>query len=244
MSLNSLARFGVILVSGLGVMQANAVTQNTKGGFVDLNVYPYLSDVEADSVATINIAANLENRFSYFSLTNFINQPATDELQDTTGYYTEQNIRWQIADQSPLDLTAQFNFRTGQDNDRHRLGFRWRMADTEWLKEYFAAVYLSWSMNFHLYQWDSEPGHVWQIEHSFRMTFPYVSDRLYLAGFIDHTFNQDLPDSYPASPVVWETQLGYEVFENFFAIAEYRVNQYNRQDVNNVAVGVEYLMKW
>ena len=76
------------------------------------------------------------------------------------------------------------------------------------------------------------------------MTFPYISNRLYLSGFIDHTFNQDLPDGYPSSPAVWETQLGYEIVDNFYAIAEYRINQYNRNDVNNLALGLEYLIKW
>ena len=48
--------------------------KNTSAGFIDLNVYGYLSDIDADSVITINTAASLPNRFSYFSLTNLINQ--------------------------------------------------------------------------------------------------------------------------------------------------------------------------
>lgn len=221
-----------------------AGNKNASAGFVDINVYGYLSDIDADSVVTINTAASLPNRFSYFSLTNLINQPNSDELTDSTAYYTEQNIRWQLSSESPLDLTAQFNFRTGQDNDRHRIGARWRLNDTAWLKKFFSNIYLNWAINFHAYQWDSEPGYVWQIEHTYRMTFPYINNRIYLAGFIDHTFNQDLPDDFPASPVVWETQVGFEILDNFYAIMEYRVNQYNRKDVNNLALGVEYLIKW
>lgn len=224
--------------------QVMALSKNTSGGFIDINAYGYLTDFETDSVVTINAAATLSNRFSYFSLTNFINQSGTDELQDTTGYYTEQNIRWQIRENSPLDLTAQFNFRTGVDNDRHRLGFRWRLNDTNFLRNFMSTIYLSWAINFHLYQQDSEPGNVWQIEHSYRMTFPYISNKLYLAGFIDHTFNQQLPAGYPSDPVVWETQIGYELLENFYAITEYRINEYNRSDVNNLAVGLEYMIKW
>lgn len=221
-----------------------AVTKNSSGGFIDLNGYGYLSDNDADSVITINLASTLPQRFSYFSLTNFLNQPNSNELSDTTGYYTEQNIRWQLTDSSPLELTAQFNFRTGEDNDRYRAGMRWRLHDTAYLQQLFTAINLNWSINFHAYQWDSEPAHVWQIEHTFRMTFPYLSDRLYLSGFIDQTFNQDLPDNYPEAPVVWETQVGYRLVENLFAIIEYRINEYNRSDVNNVAMGIEYLIKW
>ncbi len=223
---------------------AKATTKNTASGFVDLNAYGYLSDNDADSVATVNIAASLPERFSYFSLTNFINQPGVGEFADTTAYYTEQNIRLQLANDSPLDLTAQFNFRTGQNNDRHRLGVRWRLNDSHYVKDFLSSINLIWSINVHAYQWDSEPGYVWQIEHSYRMTFPYLSNRLYLSGFIDHSFNQDLPDNYPSDPVVWETQVGYEIAGNFFAIMEYRVNEYNRNDVNNLALGIEYLIKW
>lgn len=232
-----------LLLCGTSLL-SSAAQKNTTGGVIDINVYPYLSDVETDSVATINVAANLPNRFSYFSLTNFSNQENSSELQDTVGFYTEQNVRWQVADESPLDLTLQLNFRSGVDNDRHRLGVRWRMNDTSALTEFFQTINLSWAVNFHLLQLDSEDAQVWQMEHSYRMTFPSLSKRLYLAGFIDHTFNQDLPAGHPQRPVVSETQLGYELMENFYAIAEYRINQYNRQDVNNVAVGLEYLIKW
>ncbi|MGJ8687311.1 MAG: hypothetical protein ACSHWQ_07520, partial [Spongiibacteraceae bacterium] len=45
-------------------INANAESKNTKGGFIDFNLYPYLSDVDSDSVFTINIAAALENGFS------------------------------------------------------------------------------------------------------------------------------------------------------------------------------------
>jgi hypothetical protein len=79
------------------------------------------------------------------------------------------------------------------------------------------------------------------MEHSFNLKFPYLSDRLYfLGGGIDHTFNQDLPDN----PIVGEAQLGYRLVENLYAVAEYRINEYRRSDVNNLALGVEDKIKW
>ena len=47
-----------------------------KSGFLDFNLYPYLSDVDNDNTLTINALANLPGRFQYFSLTNFGNQIA------------------------------------------------------------------------------------------------------------------------------------------------------------------------
>lgn len=218
--------------------------KNSSGGFLDFNIYPYLRDVDEDNVITINIGAKLPKRFSYFSLTNFGNVDNKSELKETTSYYTEQNIRWQVAENSPIDLTAQMNFRTGDDNDRHRLGVRWRLNDTEQLKSLFNAIHLSYSINLHAIQFDNEDGHVWQMEHVFKLTFPYISDRLYLAGFIDHTFNQDLPSEIPSNPIVGEAQLGFRLVENLFVVTEYRVNQYRRSDVNNLAVGVQYKIVW
>jgi len=76
------------------------------------------------------------------------------------------------------------------------------------------------------------------------MTFPYISERLYLSGFADHTFNENLPTAIPSNPIVAEAQLGYRLIPNTFAIAEYRVNQYRRNNVNNIAVGMEYKKTW
>jgi len=217
---------------------------NSRGGFLDFNIYPHLSDVDSDNVLTLNIASKLPARFSYFSLTNIGNVKGDSELKDTTSYYTEQNIRWQIQEASPIDLTIQMNFRTGEDNDRHRLGLRWRLNDTQALQSTFARLNLSYSVNWHAIQFDNEDPDVWQLEHVFRMTFPYLTDRLYFAGFIDHTFNQDLPRGFPTNPIVGEAQLGYRLFENFHLVTEYRVNEYRRSDVNNLATGFEYKVIW
>ena len=224
--------------------QVSASVKDTSGGFIDANVYPYLSDVNNDNVISINAFAKLSNRFSYFSLINLGNEEDEDALSELNTFYTEQNIRWQVSKGSPLDLTLQMNFRSGDDNDRHRLGFRWRINDTQLFKAAFKAINLNWSINFHLKQFDNVSEDIWQMEHVFRMTFPTLTNRLYLAGFIDHTFNENLSDKMPSNPMVGEVQLGFRLIENLFLVAEYRVNEYRRADVNNMALGLEYLIKW
>lgn len=222
----------------------SAEVRNSQSGFLDFNVYPYLSDVDNDSVFTLNIAATLPKRFSYFSLLNISNQPADNELGDTTNYYTEQNIRWQFRDSSPLDLTVQYNMRSGEDNDRLRFGVRWRINDSPALQSLFAKIHLRYAVNLHAIQIDDSDASVWQLEHSFALRFPYLSDRLYLAGFIDHTFNENLAMQIPSNPIVAEAQLGYRLIENLYIVNEYRLNEYRRSDVNNLAIGVEYKIKW
>ncbi len=234
----SLLFLGILFIAGT----VEAANKNSSGGFIDFNVYPYLSDVDSDNVVTINIAAKLKNRFSYFSLTNFSSQPGAGG--DTVNYYTEQNLRWQMWEGGPLDLTLQLNFRSGNDNDRHRIGVRWRLNNTAFLEDFFKQLNLAYSINFHVVQFDHEEAYVWQMEHVFRMTFPKLTDRLYLAGFMDHTFNQDLPTTYPKRPIVGEVQLGFRLIGNLYAIAEYRLNEYRRSDTDNLAAGLEYIVKW
>ncbi len=209
-------------------------------GFIDLNAYPYLQDVDSDARFVINTASSLPHRMSYFGFINVIDQTFEETGQDKTIYFTEQNLRWQVAEGSPFDLTFQANLRSGSGNDRYRLGIRWRLNDTAWLASFFKALNMRYALNLHAIQFDQLEGTAWQLEHSFGMTFPYISDKLYLAGFIDHNFNEPLPDTIPDDPIVTEVQLGYEFAPGWFVISEYRVNQYRRSDVNNLAVGLEY----
>ncbi len=213
-------------------------------GFIDFNFYPYLSDVDNDNTVTINIAAQLPEDFSYFSLTNLSNQSNAGELSDTTSYYTEQNLRWKISQSSSLDLTAQLNFRTGDNNDRHRLGIRWRLNDFYAFKDFFQSIHLNYSLNLHAIQFDDQPADIWQIEHAFFMRFPYISKQLYMAGFIDHTFNEDLISDISKNPIVAEAQIGYEILQHFYLTAEYRINEYRYSDTSNLALGIEYKIIW
>jgi len=225
-------------------LMTSAQAKDSAGGFLDFNLYPYLSDVDNDSVFTINASAKLTNRLSYFSLINFINPSNDSRSIDPTTYYTEQNLRWQITPDSPFDLTMQLNFRSGEDNNRHRLGVRWRLNNTSYLQDIFNKLHMSYSINLHAIQFDQEEGDVWQLEHAFLMKFPYLSKDLYLFIFVDHTFNQTLPNNIPNNPIVAEAQLGYKIANNFYLITEYRINEYRRKDVNNLALGIEYKINW
>ena len=234
----------VFLILLLFSLNSYGKTKNSSGGFLDFNVYSHLSDVDNDSIFTLNIAANLPNRLSYFSLINLINQDGSGNISDSTHYYTEQNIRWQIAENSPVDFTMQLNFRSGEDNDRHRFGLRWRLNDTSFLRRAFQKINLSYAINLHAIQFDHEDANVWQLEHALMLKFPWLSKRLYLSAFADQTFNQNLPAHLPSSPIVAEAQLGYRIIDNFYLITEYRLNQYRTSDVNNLAFGAQYKVIW
>lgn len=225
-------------------LAATASDAKRANGFIDANLYPYLANTGSDNFLSVLAALTFGGRLSYFSLTNFGNFKGDGTVADRDTFYTEQNLRWRLSKTSPLDLTAQLNFRSGSLNDRYRFGIRWRLSDTEGFKPFFQSLNLTYSVNWHAVQIDHEDAYVWQLEHAFKFVFPSISRRLYLAGFADHTFNQNLPATFPKNPIVGEVQLGYRLFDKMFAVAEYRVNQYRRGDVINFALGVEYKVSW
>ncbi len=212
-------------------------------GFLSFNAYPYLSDVNSDSNFTFAAGSSIKNGFSYFGFTNLYNVE-DDSSKETTHYFTEQNLRWRKGPGSPWELTYQANFRTGANNDRHRVGIRWHLDELPWIGYALDYLNIRWAVNVHAIQFDHDPANAWQIEHSYSAKFPTLSDRLYLAGFIDHAINETLPANLPSNPIVSETQLGYRLVDEFYLIAEYRINQYRRSDVNNLAVGLEYKIRW
>ncbi|MDO3383639.1 hypothetical protein [Gilvimarinus algae] len=209
----------------------------TPRGMLDFNLYPYQSDVDTDSVFTLNTASTLPGRLSYFG---FINLAGQNDGTDTTGYYAEQSLYWKTGASYGLDLTAQAAFASGEDNDKLRLGVRWRAHDTGFSRALFEYLHLNYTLNLHFVQFDHSSAYVWQLEHAFYLRMPYLSERLYLGGFMDHTFNEDLPTGFPSNPVVAEAQLGYRLWDRLYLVGEYRINQYRRSDVNNFAAGLEY----
>lgn len=232
------------MLLALFISFVSAPRLSVAGGFVDLNFYPELTEENADSVFTVNLFAKLPARFQYFSLTNVINADRSKELSGTYKFYTEQNLRWAISENQPWDLTTQWNFRSGKDSERIRFGARWRLSDASNLEAFFDVIHLSYSINFHVVQLDHVTADVMQMEHAFRKTFPDISDRLYLAGFVDHTFNEDLPGNYPEAPIVGEVQLGCRLSGDWNLVAEYRVNEYRQASTRNLALGLQYLINW
>lgn len=231
-----------LLAASVACCAAHADSQHTHHGMLDFNVYPYLSDVDSGTVFTVNAASTITDRLSYFGFVDFAGQDT--ERGDTNGYYSEQTLYWQTADNSGFDVTAQASLASGDDNDKLRLGARWRANDTAFSQAFFDRIHLYYSLNMHMVQLDHSSAYVWQMEHVFNLRMPYLTDRLYLRGFMDHTFNEDLPSEFPDTPIVGEVQLGYQLWGNLYAVAEYRLNQYRRSDVNNFAAGLEYTISW
>lgn len=215
--------------------------QQRRPAQIAFNFYPYLHDVKTDSDFTINMLVPLPARFSYFS---FINISDVLSSGDADFLLTEQNLIWQVSERLPLDLVAQDIIRHGRDNDTIHLGVRWRLNNTPALAAFFRAINLNYAVQIFPTRIDQRDVGGWQISHSYQMTFPYISDRLYLGGFLDHNIDETSRPGFTRDNIVSETQFGVRLYKQLYAVAEYRVNDYRRSDNTNFGAGFEIKTSW
>jgi hypothetical protein len=209
--------------------------------FLDTNLYPYQRSVDDDVDATVFARAALPGRFSYFGYANFKGVVTGGSAKFDR---SEQNLRYAISEKLPLDLNLQGVFARGDGNDFYQLGIGWRLNDTPGWSDFFDRNNILYRLTVQLKQFNTGESGVWAVEHWFLWRMNRISDRLYLNGFIDQTFGQDLPDSFPTNPIVAEVQLGARVWKDFYAVIEYRNNQRRVGNEENVAIGIEYKTRW
>lgn len=231
--------FALILVCLL--LPLNAYAQQRRPAQIAFNFYPYLSDVKTDSDFTINMLVPLPSRLSYFSFINF-----SDALSEGNADFmlTEQNLIWNVSEKLPVDLVAQDIIRRGRNNDTIHLGIRWRLNNTPALASFFRAINLNYALQIFPTRIDQRDVGGWQISHAYQMTFPYISDRLYLGGFLDHNIDETTRPGLTRDYVISETQFGIRLYRQLYAVVEYRINDYRRSDNTNLGAGFEIKTSW
>ena len=201
-------------------------------------MYPYLDRVENDTDLTMTINwRRLPGRFSYFSFMNFTGALSGDDLRFSR---SEQNLRWSISDKLPIDLNLQAILVDGSGNDLTQLGVGWRVHHTPGISDLFRRMGLTYRMTWQFKRFTSGDDSAWQLEHFFKWRIPGTDRRLYISGFVDQTFDLNLPDVFPGTPIVAEVQGGFRLFGEFYVVAEYRVNEFRLGDEHNIAAGFEY----
>lgn len=222
-----------LLALPLAHAQVTTERKATKGLF-DFNYY---RDGREFNVMTVNLLADIEGRFQYFSLTNLESEVKAADKTDSTIYYTEQNLRWKFSQDGFVSLSAQAALQSGEENDLARGGVLVDFGQVPPFKEFFKKYNFAFAVNFFPVQIDELNGNNWQMEYIYNLTIaPDIFDeRLYLAGFADQNIGPD--------EVVWVTehQLGFRTFDNFFIVAEYRINEYLSKSTG-WAGGLEYVL--
>jgi hypothetical protein len=216
------------------------LTANAQGN-ISFNLYPWLDDVNTDSDFTVTTFIPLPHRFSYFS---FVNIGGVLHSGSPKFIITEQNIRWNISEKYPVDFVAQDTIRNGHDNDTIHLGLRWRLNNTSQLREFFNKISLAYSFHVFPIRFDQRDLGGWQVSHVYTMTFPYISDRLYFSGFFDHNIGEGSASTGRRDNIVSENQFGVRLYKQFYAVLEYRFNEYRRNNKNNLGAGIELKTSW
>lgn len=205
-------------------------------GFVDFNIY---NDTRNFSTLTYNILLQLSKRFQYFSLTNHDGLLGSPDLATT---YAEHNLRYKISKSSPLDLTMQYVIRNGKQNDDIKLGFRWRLNNTNKISAFFKKLKMSYSINPMMVQFrnQSKTKYATQLEHVYNINLfsEKFNNRLYLGGFADQIINYN--NGNISFTWVTEHQLGYKIYNRFFVVLEYRINQFITKKQTGLGYGLEY----
>jgi hypothetical protein len=208
---------------------------------VDTNLYPYLDPIATDVDLSLRVNARFPGGVSYFG---FMDYQGVASDGDFDFVRSEQSLRWSIFESLPLDLNLQAIIVDGSGNDITQLGIGWRVHDTPAFAALFERINLIYRITFQLKRFSSRNDEGWQMEHFFKMRFPGVSDRLYLSGFLDQTFDLKRPAAFPESPIVTEIQAGARIWKDIYVVAEYRINQFRLGNEHNLAAGVEYQYAW
>ena len=208
---------------------------------IDLNFYPYQHSIDNDVDFTALINANLPGRFSYFSWTNVRGVVTSGPAEFVR---TEQNLRYALSESVPLDLNLQGWFSEGDGNDYTQIGVGWRIHSTPAFESFFDRIHLIYRLTFHLRRFGTDDTDVWQLQHAFRLTTPQWSNRVYLAGWMKQTFGLDKRSGVPSQPIIGEAQLGVRLWRQLHAVAEYRHNQFRPSNRSNLAVGLEYKLRF
>jgi hypothetical protein len=206
---------------------------------IDLAIYPYQRTVEDDVDFTATINGNLPGRLSYFSYTNFKGVVSGGSAVFDT---SKQFIHLEVSNTLPFDLVAQGVLLHGDRRDFVQAGLRWRINDTPGLARFFKNVNVIWHASIFPVRWGARDtaADAWALEYFFRLTAPNFSNRVYVSGFYDQTFNEEVPGFMPSRPVIAEVQVGYRVWKQLHMVAEYRVNERRRGEHRNIAAGLEY----
>ena len=238
---DSVCRLGLLIIAGLLATPAFSQNREAPDWFGDLSLYPYRRMVDEDVDLTVTLNGNLPGRLSYFSYTNFT---GLTNGRSAAFDRSEQNFRYAIADKLPIDINLQGIFGHFQNDDYWQMGLSWRVNDTPGMRDLFDRMHLVYRLTWQPWRFGPNSPGGWGLEHFFRLSLPTFSNGLYISGFVDQAFNEDLPDWMPRRPIVAEVQIGARVWKNFYAIGEYRINERRGDERYNFAAGLEYKFRW
>lgn len=216
------------------------VAESHRFGFMDFNGY---YDTRKGTTLSINYLAILNKKLSYFSFINY--QQGAFEIEkpnDFDFFYSEHNLTYSPFKNLPIDLNVQAVIVGGEKNDKIRFAPSWRVHNTPGLDKFFKSINMSWGINFHLLQFSAAPkdDFTWQMEHFYKIDIApkKLNNRVYISVFADHTLGGEL-----SKGLVMEHQIGVRLFDQFYAVGEYRYFSYLPDKYKSgLGLGIQYLV--
>ena len=229
-------------------LDSSEVKEQHRFGFIDINGY---YDTRKASTLSINYLAILNKKLAYFSFINYQQSGLGDYnkggLTNLDFFYTEHNLTYTISKKLPFDLNFQMVMLslggTGFKSTKFRLAPALRVHDVWGISPFFKKIHLNWGINFHIVQFGNQfplDDFKWQIEHFYRLEIApkLTKNRIYISGFADHTFGGPM-----SAGLVMEHQLGVRIYDQFYAVAEYRhFSYYPDPYKDGVGLGLQYLI--
>lgn len=220
-----------------------AISTKKVSGTVDGN---YTYDTREFTRLTLNTFLAFPKGFSYYNVFHLnSNVGSGNNHFDITNFYHEHDLWWNPYSKIPLDLVVQWQVNQGTLNDKARFGYRWRISDTLWVKDFFDRAHLYLTTQFHPLQTDfnNSPGWGVSFEHFWKMNVAptMFKDRVYIAGYMDHNIDYGANTAGNNHFVVTETQLGVRLIDKLNAVAEFRMDQYAAKKYG-AGFGLEYVV--
>ncbi|MCB0736392.1 MAG: hypothetical protein KDC92_02680 [Bacteroidetes bacterium] len=187
----------------------------------------------------MNMLLNFPSNVQYFS---FVNYNRSQPGNDVESYYSEHHVRWAAFKSLPIDLSQLWVNMSGSGNNNLKYGIRWKWYETPVMCSVLKNSHLFFALNFHLFEFAPQQNATFltQIEYVYNLKiFPkQLKNRLYLSGFADQ--NLEGNGSFK-SKWVHEHQIGFKLYKSWYAVAEFRVNQYLPFGYKGWGFGIEYL---
>lgn len=203
-------------------------------GLIDINGY---YDSREATTLTINAFANITSNLSYFGFVNFDQSDFSDNNDDTSTYYSEQNLTYFPFKKIPVGLNMQAVLIGGLKNDDLRFAAQWDVSRTPGIDKFMKKIHLTYGINFHVLNFGYQDDMKFQMEHFYR--WDAIPNRVYVSGFMDHTIGNSA-----AEGIVTEHQIGIRLYDQIHLIGEYRYNEYLPKKNSGFAFGLEYVIQF
>ena len=203
-----------------------------KGDSLKLDISYYWDDRDFNTIGIVTSKSNLLPNLHLWGFTDFHSEMNNESRRyKPSRSFSEYRLTYDISEYTidGLWLQAEYNYSTPSDNDIARFGIVYKLSFDNPIPKVNANPWVQ----FRYFPAETD-GDGWQFSLAY---FIPLHERVSISGFADVNFHEKADiDRW-----VVEAQLNFKITKNFYALIEYRYNEYERFNPNldghGVAVG-------